>query len=294
MSPRLRRGEYGFRITQTANLEDCPENVELLRRLWLGRELVSGDTLGPGDPGDYDYGAWHVSCHLVAAGGVVRLIRGDLAWLEISHYADGDAYYSSVTLAGCGTSQTLPLNSFAAHELLAGSEILGFVEGTSVGRISARGVEDPPDRFKGNPRQEYDEPPDSEAEGGKVWEHWCTLRDIRQSAPVGSSVLAAYVTLCSRLGDLFPATVTRGRRAYGHPAQLAAMVKAGFIGAEAPSGVSEPTLLPDGLARLFAAGFPEYALDAVNELDWSDPPRYYMFSRRIDQWNGEPGPIATE
>jgi hypothetical protein len=30
------------------------QNVEALRKLWLGRELVEGYYVGPGDPGDFD------------------------------------------------------------------------------------------------------------------------------------------------------------------------------------------------------------------------------------------------
>jgi len=236
-----RRGVYGFSVTADDKLVDGPENADLLRRLWIGREFVSDDLLGPGDPGDFDFGAWHVSCHVVAAGGVMELDDGALAWLEISYDQAHDRYYPSFTVETDSTFATIRLDCQAAPERLADARVLGFVEGTSLGRISARGVHDPEARFNGNPRQEYDESPDSAAEGGKVWEHWCTLRDIRNSATIASSVLAAYVTLCAHLGDLFPAIVARGRLAYGHPAQLAAMTKAGFVGAEAASHLLQPS-----------------------------------------------------
>ncbi len=203
-----RRGVYGFSVTGDGKLVDGPENADLLRRLWIGREFVSDDLLGPGDPGDFDFGAWHVSCHVVAAGGVMELDDGALAWLEISYDQAHDRYYPSFTVETDSTFTTIRLNSQAANERLADARVLGFVEGTSLGRISARDVHDPEARFNGNPRQEYDEPPDSGAEGGKVWEHWCTLRDIRDSATIASSVLAAYVTLCAHLGDLFPSCGT--------------------------------------------------------------------------------------
>ncbi len=123
-----------------------------------------------------------------------------------------------------------------------------------------------------------------------MWEHWCTLRDIRESVTIASSVLAAYVTLCAHLGDLFPVLVARGRRAYGHPAQFAAMVKAGFIGAEAASHLLEPSVIPDPIERLFKEARAEAALEAAKQLDWSNPARYHMFSRSIGGWN--PSPVA--
>ncbi len=293
MCATLRRGSYGFRITSEGKLEDCAENAELLRRLWIGRESVSDDSVGPGDPGDYDFGAWHVSCHLVAAGGVVELDGGGPAWLEISYDASRDTYYPSVTVETHSALQTLPLNSQAPHEQLQHARALGFVEGTSLGRISARGIHDPDDRFNGNPRQEYDQEPESPLEGGKVWEHWCTLRDICDSASIGLSVVGAYVTLCSHLGDLFAAVVARGRRGYGHPAQLAAMVEAGFIGVEAGSRVLRPSLIPPEVELLLKEARLEASLEGVRHLDWSDPPRYYMFSRSIGQWNPDSLPAAT-
>ena len=282
-----RRGTDGFSVTREGSLLDNPENAELLRRLWIGREIILDDLLGPGDPGDFDFGAWHVSCHLVAAGGVLELRDGALAWLEVSHDQAHDTYYPSLTVETDSTFSTLRLDSQDARERLADARVLGFVEGTSLGRISARGVHDPEARFNGNPRQEYDEPPDSTAEGGKVWEHWCTLRDVRDSATIASSVLAAYVTLCAHLGDLFPVLVARGRRAYGHPAQFAAMVRAGFIGTEAASHLLQPSVIPDPIEALLKAARPARAFEAVKQLDWSAPPCYYMFSRSIDQWNPE-------
>ncbi len=64
----MRRGAFGFDVTSRGDLEDQVRNVELLRRLLLDRSVISGDELGEGDPGDFDHGAWHIACHLVAAG----------------------------------------------------------------------------------------------------------------------------------------------------------------------------------------------------------------------------------
>ncbi len=288
MEAAVRRGDYGFRLTPGGLLQGCPDNVELLLRLWIGRELVSEDDLGPGDPGDYDFGAWHVSCHLVAAGGVLELDEGALAWLEISYDPVHDTYYPSFTVETDSGFATSPANSPAARERLAGARVLGFVEGTSLGQISARGVHDPEERFSGNPRQEYDQPADSSREGGKVWEHWCTLRDLRPDESTSQSVLGAYVTLVGLLGELFVAFVGRGRRDYYHPEQLAALVSAGFLSESAANTVTTPRPVPSDAESLLQQAQPAAGLAAAGLLDWGGLPRYYMFSRRIDRWNANP------
>jgi hypothetical protein len=63
-----KRGSSGFEIADDGNLVNNTANVERLRSLWLDRSVICGELLGPGDPGDFDHGAWHVACHLVAAG----------------------------------------------------------------------------------------------------------------------------------------------------------------------------------------------------------------------------------
>ena len=288
MSETQRRGSLEFEVGANGHLVNNAANVERLRTLWLDRSVVDGESLGPGDPGDFDHGAWHVSCHLVAAAGVRRTTDGGLLWLEISHDAVRDRYYASVTHAGDGEAQTLALDSVEGEELIAGSTLLGFVEGSSTGRISAQGVVDPDEAFNRNPRQDYSEPPDSSEEGGKVWEHWCTLRDIRPLAAIGSSVLTAYVTLLSVLGDPFAAIVARGRHEYHHPDQLAAMVAAGLISRDAAVMSMKPTAIPAAAAQGFCLGEAGMALRHCEMLDWADPPRYHMFARKIDSWVGKP------
>jgi hypothetical protein len=279
------RGAFQFDVTEAGDLLNTPENVEALRQLWLNRTLVTGRDLGPGNPGDFDVGAWHVACHLAGAGGVRRTRNGALLWLEISHDPALDEYYASVTVERSGAPETLGLDSTEGRALLQGSILLGFVEGSSTGRISARGVNDPPDLFNRWQRQDFDQPIASQGNGGKVWEHWCTLRDIRASHRIGTSVLAAYVSLAGALGDRFAPTVARGRRQYGHPVQLAAMVHAGFTAKASALWNTTPVPIPRAVEPLFLQGEPPQALEAVARLDWSRGPLYYMFKRRIRHWS---------
>jgi hypothetical protein len=280
------RGGLQFQVADEGNLLNSTRNVETLRTLWLHHTLVDGDDLGPGDRGDFAVGAWHVACHLAGAGGARQAADGSRIWLEISHDAARDEYYASATVRVAGAVRTQRLDSAEGRTLLRGSALLGFVEGTSTGRISARGVQDPPDRFMGWRRQDFDLPADdAESDGGKVWEHWCALRDIRPSHRIGTSVLTAYVSLAAALGDQFVPAVARGRREYGHPVQLAAMVWAGLTSERSALWDGKPAAIPAEAERLLLRADPASALEAVERLDWSAPPRYYMFTRRIEQWN---------
>lgn len=279
------RGTFEFEVTPEGSLLNTAANVETLRRLWLDRKWVNGEAIGPGDPGDFDYGAWHVACHLVAGGGVRRASDGRLLWLEISHDPPRDEYFASLTRKCPEGTQTLPLDSAEGLEMLAGSEVLGFVEGNSTGRTSARRVFDPPRAFNLWRRQDFDQPVASEADGGKVWEHWCTLRDIRETSRMGTSLLTAYVSLVAALGDRFPAAVARGRRDYGHPWQLCVMVQAGFVSEQAATWETKPTVLPPAAETRLCAAEPGLAVEACELLDWGGPPRYYMFKRRIERWS---------
>jgi hypothetical protein len=282
------RGSFQFDTTPDGDLACSPANVECLRRLWLDRSLVNGDSLGPGDPGDFDHGAWHVACHLLAAGGVRQASDGRLLWLEISHDPQADQYYASITVREAASVRTQPLDSVAAQGVLAGSVLLGFVEGNSLGHVSVRGARDTADRFNGWRRQQFDQCADSPEDGGKVWEHWCTTRDIRSSDRIGSSVLRAYVMLSAALGDRFVAAVARGRRDYGHPEQLSALVTAGLTSEVAATWDTEPHALPPVAERLLLEATPQDAMKAVETLSWQAPPRYYMFRRRIERWSDAP------
>ncbi|HEY7326218.1 MAG TPA: hypothetical protein VH592_01160 [Gemmataceae bacterium] len=279
------RGAFKFEVGDNGALANSAQNVNLLRNLWLNRTLVKGDDLGPGDPGDFDNGGWHSSCHLLGAGGVRRTADGRLVWLELSHDPVRDQYYCSATCRGLSGIQTVRADSAEGRILLAGSTLLGLIEGNSTGRTSARGVSDAPDLFNLWRRQDFDEPISSTNDGGKVWEHWCTTRDLRATHRIGTSVLTAYVSLVAATGDLLPAAVARGRREYGHPTQLCAAVHAGFVSEQAAVWGTSPLPIPTAAERLLLEAEPAVALLAVEQLDWSKAPSYYMFSRRIKSWS---------
>jgi hypothetical protein len=278
----MKRGTFQFEVTPGGDLVDNAANVECLRKLWLDRSMIKDDDLGPGDEGDFDNGAWHSACHLVGAGGVRRAANGKILWLEVSHDPAKDEYYGSVTPAG---APTVRLDSAEGRALLNGSTLLGFVEGNSVGHISARHVHDPETRFNLWKRQDFDKPVGSDEDGGKVWEHWCTVRDIRPTHAIGSSVLRAYVSLVAALGDRFVPSVARGRRDYGHPRQLCAMVKAGLTTEASATWDIKPHRIPDPAERKLLEATPADEAAAVATLEWDATPRYYMFQRRISHWS---------
>jgi hypothetical protein len=280
------RGSYEFDVNENGDLLNSAYNLEQLRKLWLDRSQIDGeDLIGPGDPGDFDYGAWHVACHLLGGGGVRQLKNGKLAWLQVSHNGATDRYFASATVHEDKAAHIVPLDSADGRTLLDGSKLLGFVEGTSVGRVSARNMCDPPSLFNLWRRQDFDQPPGTTKDGGRVWEHWCTLRDIRPSHAIGTSVLTAYVSLVSALGDLFIPSVARGRREYGHPDQLRAMVRAGLVGRASATWDGKPTAIPKEADLLFQEADEAAALKAAEQLKWSTALHYYMFARKISGWS---------
>jgi hypothetical protein len=281
------RGTFGFWVDEFGNLQDRPENVETLRKLWADRSILPAGQYGPGVNSSPGKGAWHVSCHVVSAGCMRKATDGRLLWLELAYKGSPDQYYPSLTTKSEGTIITYDCRSQEAKALLSGSKLLGFVEGNSRGRISAKGISDPSGRFEGWPRQNYDkQASDDSSNGGKVWEHWCTTREIEQTSDLGNSVLSGYVSLCAIAGDIFAPTVARGRTEYNHPDQLNALIKAGFTTAQAASVIKRPLPLTDEKEHLFNESDPTKSFAAAERLDWSDAEiRYYMFRRKISNWD---------
>src|SRR5262249_1969941 len=85
--------------------------------------------------------------------------------------------------------------------------------------------------------------------------------------------------------DRFAPTVARGRRDYGHPDQLQALVTGGFTTKQSALWDTTPFPLPRAAEALLLESDPHAALEAVKGLDWSNSPRDYMLGRRIESWS---------
>ncbi len=282
----MKRGTYGFDVTNDGDLINSAGNVELLRKMWMGREIVEGYYLGPGNPGDFNYGAWHSSCHLAGAGGVYKTKKGKFLFLEISFDSVRMDYYASLTVKENNNTSTYRIDSTEGRSLIDDAILVGFIEGNSQGRISARFINDPPNLFNSWRRQDFDMPPGSTEDGGKVWEHWCTLRDVRETSQIATSVLTSYVSLVAALGDKFPAMVIRGRRDYCHPEQLCAMVQAGFVSKKSALLDITPKPIPANIEAILKTAEPAKELEGIEMLEWSEKQfSYYMYSRKIGSWS---------
>ncbi len=284
MSPA--RGTYAFEITHSGALVDNAANRGRLTKLFRDADIIEGDW-GPGDPGDFDNGSWHILCHLAGGTGVFETAAGR-AWCAITHVPASDTYQATVTHnpPASRTISTVPLTSSVAAALLAGAHCLGFIEGSSQGHILARGVADAPTAFNHWPRQMFDKDVHSLDDGGTVWEHWSTTRDIRETGAIGTSVLTAWLTLISHLGGRFVAAVARGRRDHGHPRQLVALVRAGVLTAEEATWDVTPDAIPGPAQDLLYEARPADALIAAEQLPFaSGKQKYYMFTRRIGNWS---------
>jgi hypothetical protein len=268
-----------FEVDSNGALLPSETNLLALRDLWASRP--DGMEVGPGVRAT---GAWHVACHLVAAGCVRRAADGEILWMEISHVPADDTYAATLTSGSDQQVETMRLGSPEAQQLLQDAALLGFVEGTSEGHITARAVQDPPERFEGWTRQTFDQEPGSQERGGRVWEHWCTTRDLAPDSELSASLLTAYLELCNVGSDLFAPTVARGRTAYGHPAQLDEMISAGFTTRESASWRTTPQPIGREPELLLQEAGAADALRAVRSLAWSgDGPTYYMYPRRINE-----------
>lgn len=278
------RGSYGFDVAGSGRLVNSVENLNKLRDLFRNSTIINVHW-GPGDEGDFDHGSWHILCHLAGGSGVLNTTFGR-AWCGITHLPTNDSYQATITFRSNGISKTVPLNSKEGTEMVDAAECLGFIEGTSLGHIAARGVIDDGKAFNGWKRQSFDQDPSSEKDGGTVWEHWVTTRDVRATSMIGTSVLAAYLALVSCLGGRFVTAVARGRRQHQHPEQLVALVNSGFVTTEEATWDLFPDPIPIDAQDLLYEARPEDAVAAAELLPFtSQQQHYFMFERRIQQWS---------
>ena len=278
------RGSYSFDIGPNDRLVDSSSNLEALRRLFRDGDIIGGNW-GPGDEGDFDNGSWHILCHLAGGSGVLKTSYG-LAWCGITHMTTKDLYEATISFKRQGALVTVPLAGAEGKAIAQNAQCLGFIEGSSLGHISARGVDDPPEAFNKWPRQQFDQDIASEKDGGVVWEHWSTTRDLRPTSEMGTAILQAYLTLISILGGRFVAAVARGRREHNHPEQLVALVKAGVLTADEATWDILPDPIPEASQKLLYEARPSDALAAAEALlATPGSQRYFMFQRRIQRWN---------
>lgn len=277
-----RRGSYGFDVGSDGRVVSNRRNVRLLSCLLLDWKIIEGDG-GPGTSAE-DHGAWHLFCHLAAGAAVFRMPGCGGAWAGITYDLRRQRYVASLCCTGVRRDPALRLLSPEATTVLKRATWGGFLEGASRGRILDRNASDPGDPATVDRRQDYDQNPNSSADGGPVWEMWCASRDIRTSRAVGHSLVSAYVDLLSVLGGRFASVVARGRMEpeYGHLRQMCAMVDAGLIAVDDALCEIEPAAIPPINAMALLEATPAaFARAAAGIGELRSRPAYYMYERRI-------------
>lgn len=280
------RGAYKFVIDSNGRIKFNVENLEKLRSLFLDKSTINGELLGPGEPGDFDSGGWHILCHLTAGCAVFRKSNRTI-WVEISHVPLIDKYTATITVDGGEEPvSTFPLLSDEGNDIMMNAELIGFVEGSSYGHISAREVRDKADNFNNNNRQEYDMEETSKKEGGRVWEHWVATRNINPHSSVGTSILASYLAMLTICGGVFTATIGRGRMDYHHPEQLRAIVEAGLITIDEALVDITPKPIPKVSETMIYSANPIICVNSIRNFPWDkNNISYFMFERKINRWS---------
>jgi hypothetical protein len=281
------RGKYGFASDGDGRPSCNTHNERLLRRLLVDWRIIDGHG-GPGTRPD-GRGAWHVFCHLAAAAAVFERSGGGAVWVGVIFDAEAGGY----TAAACWMERrrviSLPLSSPRAVRVLSQSRWRGYLEGASRGRILHRLAQDPGDPATADRRQDYDQNPNSPADGGPVWEFWTVSRDIVRRASPGRRLVSEYLRLLSFLGPSFLAVVARGRSEaeYGHLRQLCAFVDAGLISAESALVELRPRAIPQAVERVLLDATPQAFVTAATELIGSrTKPVYHMYERRMPSFAG--------
>lgn len=274
---------YNFQRDAQGRLLETGKNLQEMQKLFLDWDIIEGDGGEGTKPGDG--GAWHGVCHLVAAGAVGLQKSGDLVWFEVGWNQDKSQYRTLAVrqddqsfhiedITGCGASWADRVR------------IVAYVEGNSCGAISHKEAKDRGNSDRDDRRQDYNRYPlDFESNGGKVWEHWCTTRDIKSVKGLGCQVLRAYLTLLAVAGAELAATALRGRPYCGHPKQLKACVKAGLATERDASWLGLPEPMPVNAQILFQYSDPLTSLAACQRLPTAKgKKKYFMFQRCIHLW----------
>jgi len=278
------RKEYGFEIDAHGHLVYSPKNIELARRLFIDWEIIQGDG-GPGAVHD-GKGTWHVFCHLAAAAVIYRIPRGAM-WLGIIYNSMSKRCEPAFCVARGGQSEITHLDSSEGRELLAVAEWVGYVEGASRGHVLDRTANDPGDPDIDDRRQDYDQVAGSTADGGPVWEHWTTSRDIIGKNGYGSQVLSSFVAIVAAVGGRFAGTVARGRSdsEYGHLRHMCAMVRAGMIAPEDITWDVAPRPIPPDIESILLEATPAAFSTSAARLEATcEAGQYWMYQRKIDSF----------
>jgi len=273
---------YSFEKNRIGRLIDNDRNLKEMQRLFLDWDIINNQG-GPGTSRN-DNGGWHCLCHLVAAGVACIDDNENYGWMEIGYDNRLGGYLPILAFEERGTAQISPLNTQEGRQKAASFKIWAYIEGNSKGRISAKNVIDSPQLTWR--RQKYDHSPTDllNRDGGKVWEHWCTTRDMKDPNGNGVKVLKAYLTLLSLVGGELGATVLRGRGQYGHPTHLRACVSSGLFTKEEATWNITPTEISSAVQRLLYEAEPKMSLQAIKQLARSANKAYFMFKRSIRDW----------
>ncbi len=258
---------------------------EKFRKLLLDWRAIEGDG-GPGTQRDRR-GAWHLFCHLAAAGALFRITSGGSAWVGVLFNRDTNRYFAAVCTDINGRQSVLRLQSLAARELLASGQCCAYLEGASRGHILDRSANDAGDPNTDDRRQDYDQRIDSSKDGGPVWEMWTVSRDIRPISPLGTSVVQAYGELLEVLGGKFAAIVARGRMEpeYGHMRQMCAMIDAGFITKNDALSDIDAIAIPHHVEQRLMNATPQaFATSARLLLRKQRPLCYFMYGRKLSSF----------
>ncbi len=276
---------YGFQRDPHGRLLETETNLQEMRRLFLDWDIIHDDG-GEGTKRG-DGGAWHGACHLVAAGILGVHKNGGPAWFEVG-WDQKRGRYDALVVIEDGAGVQIENITGRGQSWVDDVRIVAYVEGNSCGAISNKGAVDPGDSDVRDRRQDYNRfPLDFEGNGGKVWEHWCTTRNIRSFGGIGEQVLRAYLTLLAVGGTEYAATVLRGRPYCGHPAQLKACIESGLVTEEDASWPGSPEPIPARAQILFQYSDPLLSFAACRLLSLGDQGRrYFMFQRCIHMWQG--------
>jgi len=280
------RGEYGFTIDSQEHLLCNEDNYQKAQRMFLDWNIINGQG-GPGtDPNDK--GSWHILCHLAGASALFESPKKLPGWVGITYNEVGNSYAATFSYYQGEKVRIAALDSDEARKAMASYVLRGYIEGASRGHILNRKANDPGDSTKVDRRQDYDQQVDSTKDGGPVWEHWTTTRDILTVDSLGTSLLMSYLRLVALLGGRYCGTVARGRfdREYCHVIQLCSLVEAGFIAPQDALWEVEPVTIPQEVQVVFHEANPEAFLQgATMLLDIAKAQEnYYMYERRIDNF----------